>query len=103
MDYKELVKRLREACWTNEGLTDDQSIEWDASTAITELLERVERAEKQLAESERHGHWIYQPYPYIWFGPYNSPEFVCSVCRGWNHDMSEFCPDCGAKMDEREE
>lgn len=30
---------------------------------------------------------------------YKVPMFECSKCRAWKEDDSDFCPDCGAKMD----
>ncbi len=102
MDYKELVARLRATEWTNVGFTDGQSLEWDAADAITELLARAENAEKKLAECEpKHGHWIYHPHPTLWFGPGNPPESICSICGGLDHDTSDFCTYCRAKMDEQ--
>ena len=52
MDYKKLSKNLKDARWTNAGMTDDQSLEWDASDAITELLARAEEAEERCKELE---------------------------------------------------
>lgn len=52
MDYKKLSKNLKDAKWTNAGMTDDQSLEWDASDAITELLARAEIAEQRCKELE---------------------------------------------------
>ena len=52
MDYKKLSKKLKGAKWTNVGMTDDQSLEWDASDAITDLLARAEEAEERCKELE---------------------------------------------------
>ena len=38
MDYKALIKMLRCAPWSNLGLTNFQSLEWDAADAIHTLL-----------------------------------------------------------------
>lgn len=57
MEYKELAEKLRSAKWTNTGMTDDQSLEWDASDAITDLLARAEAAEaekQKLCEDADH-------------------------------------------------
>lgn len=50
MDYKKLSKNLKDAKWTNAGMTDDQPLEWDASDAITDLLARAEEAEERCKE-----------------------------------------------------
>lgn len=52
MDYKKLSKNLKDAKWTNVGMTDDQSLEWDASDAITDLLARAEEAEERCKDLE---------------------------------------------------
>lgn len=52
MDYKKLSKNLKDAKWTNAGMTDDQSLEWDASDAITDLLAREEAAEERCKDLE---------------------------------------------------
>ena len=44
MDYKELIKRLKNAAGGPEGI----AMCHDAATAITELLERAEKAEIEL-------------------------------------------------------
>lgn len=53
MDYKELAEKLRSAKWTNTGMTDDQSLEWDASDAITDLLARAEAAKARAKKAKR--------------------------------------------------
>ena len=48
------------------------------------------------AEPVRHGHWIEAKYPL----------FTCSVCDATYQDVGygfSYCPNCGAKMDERRE
>ena len=50
MDYKKISENLKDAKWTNAGMTDDQSLEWDASDAITDLLARAEEAEERCKE-----------------------------------------------------
>ena len=52
-----------------------------------------------------HGHWIHE-FPNV---GHLTHFYLCSVCRAeWNaidNDMERFdyCPSCGAKMDERRE
>ena len=46
-------------------------------------------------KNNRHGHWIDHQYKEFPIGRY-----WCSVC-GAKHDMEwDYCPNCGAKMDE---
>ncbi len=44
-----------------------------------------------------HGHWIRHDYADIVDG-YLVPEFECSRCHSWKKDDSDYCPDCGARM-----
>ena len=43
------------------------------------------------AEPVRHGRWISEC----------EPHYECSVCHHWFHlyDRTNYCPNCGAKMD----
>ena len=45
-----------------------------------------------------HEHWIRHDYADVVEG-YYVPEYECSKCRAWKKDDSDFCPNCGAKMD----
>ena len=48
---------------------------------------------------ERHGHWIYTERGFPLAYGYNR----CSVCgRSIGLDSTDYCPNCGAKMDEEE-
>ena len=38
MDIEKLIERMREAGWTNPGMINKQSLEWDAATAISALV-----------------------------------------------------------------
>lgn len=47
-------------------------------------------------EPVRHGRWIPQDNTYT--------RFMCSACETRNHAApTDYCPNCGAKMDEEEE
>lgn len=49
------------------------------------------------AEPIRHGHWIYTERGFPLAYGYNR----CSVCgRSIGLDSTDYCPNCGAKMDE---
>lgn len=48
-----------------------------------------------------HAHWIRHENADIICG-YYVPSFECSQCGVWKEEDSDFCPDCGAKMDEEE-
>lgn len=45
-----------------------------------------------------HAYWIRHENADIICG-YYVPSFECSQCGTWKEDDSDFCPDCGARMD----
>ena len=42
-----------------------------------------------------HAHWEHKLVPRLGY-----PVLICSHCRESRRETSDFCPDCGAKMDE---
>lgn len=75
-----------------------------------QILAEVEYMPTVDAESVRHGRWIDG-----YNGKYANPRYICSNCKGkalydvvrdelgnWKEvqALTEFCPHCGAKMDE---
>lgn len=47
MEIEKLIEKLRDAGWTNPGLTDKQSLEWDAATALEQLQAENDRLRKE--------------------------------------------------------
>lgn len=54
VEIEKLIEKLRDAGWTNPGLTDKQSLEWDAATALEQL-----QAELRQVRVERDAYKIY--------------------------------------------
>lgn len=60
-------------------------------------------------EPVRHGHWVVHEY---WHGAnrdnatmgtcYKSHYVTCSMCGEREEEQKNYCPECGAKMDEEE-
>lgn len=50
----------------------------------------------------KHGHWIYHENADVFEG-YEVPMFECSECGEWKEYDTDFCPDCGAIIDEEME
>lgn len=46
------------------------------------------------AKPVRHGHWEWNGHCY---------DYECSCCHRGQDNKSDYCPDCGARMDEQEE
>ena len=59
------------------------------------------------AEPARHGRWETKEYTtgdgLDGWGVINHREEVCSECGEWQIGISNYCPNCGAKMDEGEQ
>ena len=49
-----------------------------------------------LKDAVKHGRWIAQDNTFT--------RFMCSECKSKNHrERTDYCPNCGAKMDLKEE
>ena len=57
MEIEKLIEKLRDAGWTNPGLTDKQSLEWDAAIALEQLQAENDRfrRERDAAVAGLHG------------------------------------------------
>lgn len=89
----ELCKKKEKDCY--KGCEPEN---WDSAFAEFEaILKNVPTVD---AEPVRHGHWITGSC--FSQGTYDYPEYdkKCSVCEKYSRDFSNYCPNCGAKMDE---
>lgn len=99
IDKDSLIEHMRKAYKGNIK----NGFKWDLISAVA-----VIGAEEEItpdAEPIRHGHWI-PVNPDV----YGAEYFECSVCGIYSRDGLfrkeldyEYCPNCGAKMDEVEE
>ena len=48
MEIEKLIEQLRDAGWTNPGVTDKQSLEWDAADALSTLQTENEKLRAEL-------------------------------------------------------
>lgn len=59
---------------------------------IDKVMQDIKNLDAVDAEPVRHGYWIPQDNTYT--------KFMCSDCKGRNHDGSgKYCSECGCKMD----
>ena len=75
---------------------------------LQELCKTVEEVFKKVPAADvapvRHGRWILEP-----TNPYDDPGYknrmikVCSCCHWSNACKYNYCPNCGAKMDQETE
>lgn len=80
--------------WTNSPEEIQEYIDWKQTVAIINSAQTIE------AEPVRHGHWIEKDW--------DDGDYVCSACgHSWvtiegtpqDNEMN-YCPYCGAHMDE---
>lgn len=72
--------------------------EWQEVTIQESPLELMERFEQDVEWTRvRHGHWIFNPKDAIEM-MFTLPK--CSECGAESPNGGNYCPNCGAKMDE---
>ena len=72
---------------------DTANGDWDYLAGIETAKEIVRNAPTIEAEPVRHGHWEIVDFA-------DPLRYGCSKCKVLSWDLSNFCPNCGAKMDE---
>lgn len=68
-----------------------KDLEW--MSGVVEAKDVIKSLEPADVVPVKHGMWI----------PYRCDMYECSKCRAWKKDDSDYCPDCGAKMNEMED
>ena len=82
-----------------EGLFQfGKECEWN--DAIEEAMHRFVNLPTIEAEPVKHGRWIYDDEAYPGGNPYG--HYVCDQCGEYVPHKTNYCPNCGAKMDEEE-
>lgn len=94
VDANELIRQFEidKAC-TN-------FLDYNTKAAYTDCIRTVKCAETIDAEPIRHGRWTHKYYPTVWYDSGEPPEWVCSLCDDRAYNTYDYCPNCGAKMDE---
>lgn len=82
MSKKEIIEQLRTAEHNFKAMEET-------------VNQQAENFQKLLAEERKHGHWIGKP-----IAGYSMVR--CSVCFAFANNIERwnYCPNCGAKMDE---
>lgn len=79
---------------------------WKPDMMVSEIWEIIDEQPTIEAEPVRHGHWIGYPECLAYEEAYCDENIVCSCCKSvWNimdndAERFDYCPACGAKMDE---
>lgn len=95
IDADALMNELMKARWAYQMLDDT----WAADKAMRGLRaaeQRVKDAPTIGAVPARHGKWIDKS------GGIEGAWNYCSVCGERAIDLYDYCPNCGAQMDEEE-
>lgn len=73
---------------------------------ISKVIDFLDNAQTIDAEPVRHGHWIENHHVFYVFGENYKPalnveiDYKCSICNKDNEKTTDYCPKCGAKMDD---
>ena len=71
---------------------------WDEQEVVYAVHEKdILSAPTVEAEPTKHGHWTRVDYYPV------GHDYICSICDRKHSGSFNFCPDCGAKMDEETE
>jgi hypothetical protein len=71
-----------------EGQFCDDCYSYDENNPCKNLIE---------VATVRHGKWIFEPVEFTY-----EKDIKCSICGTYVEHISNYCPDCGAKMDAKE-
>ena len=84
-------KKLLKAPENNDELLEGLKM---LDTIFDEIADELEQSERVV-----HGHWVMRMHYENYDGGY--PLYHCSLCnRARPHKLDNYCPECGAKMDE---
>ena len=78
----------------------DGQLSEDAIQGMDTVLNVIDTAPTIDAELVKHGHWIELLQAEDMFGKTYTALYQCSECKVANAIDSDYCPHCGAKMDE---
>ena len=94
---------LKESVHAHDYVLKDCLNSTDKGMFTVGIMQAIDEQPTVDAEPVRHGKWI-------WKGEEGDSRFMCSVCK-WKEyvptcngvpDIWDYCPSCGARMDEHE-
>ena len=91
MTREEAISVLKETIDPNVDKSFKEWKEWDKEKHLPAVNMAIEALQ---AEPVRHGEWIDKQKPNIHY----IPPYNCSECGGAGYG-TDYCPNCGAKMD----
>lgn len=84
IDIDAILKRFEEIHWNESDLLNCYNADWIVSFIETQPTADVQEV--------RHGKWQLDRFDNAWCS-------VCHHCGSNNAEVSDYCPNCGAKMD----
>lgn len=92
--YEELVEQLR----TCGNSLSCNKCKWSPDCGGTgDVLRKATNAIEKLSKERKTGKWIYDSEPYPLGNPYG--HYGCDQCGESVPARTNFCPNCGAKME----
>ncbi len=93
--YSEVTKMMVNSFGPNGELLEVQKI--SVLHQISQTLAMLYDKYTEWNKNNEVGKWIEHPHE---AGPnWEYSMYECSKCHGWVEDDSDYCPDCGAKME----
>lgn len=101
IDADELRRKMCYKCIDTDEETEKGRVKWDSGLWIRYKVfeDAVTLAPTVEAEPIRHGRWIFNPKDAIEM-MFTLPK--CSECGAESPNGGNYCPNCGAKMDEED-
>jgi hypothetical protein len=83
-----------------EILKYNSNVIHQTTTGITDTkeVEALDMAIKALEQEPKTGHWI--EHSHEWGDNWEYSMYECSCCHNWAHEDTDYCPNCGAEMEE---
>ena len=86
---KEYIEREAARDLMEQAIADDWEIQY-----ADDRLDEIPAAD---VVEVRHGRWEYEQFTVMYGNPYGC--YRCSACGDASPHISNYCPNCGAKMD----
>ena len=86
---KEYIEREAARDLMEQAIADDWEIQY-----ADDRLDEIPAAD---VVEVRHGRWEYEQFTFMYGNPYGC--YRCSACGDASPHISNYCPNCGAKMD----
>lgn len=100
MAFIDKEKLLHEISLNGSTWAKDYHFSWshglEAKNRMVKLIEEQPTVDAELV---RHGRWIERTEPISWCEDDVDVFYECSLCKCVEPGKSNYCPDCGAKMD----